>query len=227
MEILGQVKTSFIDYPGKICTVLFTGGCNFRCGYCHNPDLVKNEGEAIDQEEIFNYLSKRKKYLDAVCISGGEPTLKDDLVDFITEIKKNGFLVKIDSNGTNPEIFKKLLKEDLVDYIAMDVKAPLQRYKEVVGVNADPFMIKESIDILKNSDISYEFRTTVHKEIIKEEDLIAIGQTIQNAKRFCVQNFKKSGPLLKDDRIYTPFTQDELNEIKQKLASYVQEVIVR
>ncbi len=227
MEILGQVKTSFIDYPGKICTVLFTGGCNFRCGYCHNPDLVNKTKNVMDPDEIFKHLNKRKKYLDGVCISGGEPTLNGDLADFIAEIKSMGFLVKLDSNGTNPILFKKLLDEDIIDYIAMDVKAPLSQYQKVVGASVDIRKIEESIDIIKHSHISYEFRTTVHKEIIKEEDLVDIAQSILNAKRFCIQNFKRSGVLLDDNKAYTPFAQNELNKMKQSLASYVQEVIVR
>ncbi len=227
MEILGQIKSSFIDYPGKICTVLFTGGCNFKCGYCHNPDLVRGKAQALDQREIFKFLDKRKKYLDGVCISGGEPTLSSDLMDFIKKIKKMGFLVKLDTNGTNPEIIMELIGQQLIDYIAMDVKAPLPRYHEVAGVIVDMRRIEKSIDIIKHSDIFYEFRTTVHQEILQEHDLIEIAQTIYNAKRYCIQNFRRSGPLLDDKKNYTPFTHKELNKIKQTLENYVQEVIIK
>ena len=124
MEILGQIKSSFIDYPGKICTVLFTGGCNFRCGYCHNPDIVNRTVRTLDQNEILKFLDKRKKYLDGVCISGGEPTLQKELYEFIQEIKSLGYLVKLDTNGTRPEVISRLLEGKMLDYIAMDVKGP-------------------------------------------------------------------------------------------------------
>jgi len=125
MEIRGHQKSSFIDYPNKIATVFFTGGCNFRCGYCHNSTLVRNEDEVINEEYIFQYLEKRKKLIDAVCISGGEATLHSGLYDFIKQVKAMGYLVKLDTNGTNSAMVKKLLDEGLLDYIAMDIKASL------------------------------------------------------------------------------------------------------
>jgi pyruvate formate lyase activating enzyme len=227
MEILGQIKSSFIDYPGKICTVLFTGGCNFRCGYCHNPDIVNRTVRTLDQNEILKFLDKRKKYLDGVCISGGEPTLQKELYEFIQEIKSLGYLVKLDTNGTRPEVISRLLEGKMLDYIAMDVKGPLHKYQQIVEISVDTEIIKESIQLLINADIDYEFRTTIHKEILREEDLLQIAKLIQNAKRYSIQNIKISGPLLNKENTYTAFSKDELDRIENDLKTYVKELNVR
>lgn len=227
MKILGQIKSSFIDYPGKISTVIFIGGCNFKCGYCHNPDLVKNKGDIINQQDILSFLEKRKKYLDGVCISGGEPTLYHELYSLIKEIKKLQYCVKLDTNGTNSDMLLNLLEDNLVDYVAMDIKAPLLRYKEVAGQNVDIKKIEQSISLLLASNIDYEFRTTVAKEFISEADLENIAQSIQDAKRYCIQNFKKIGQILEESKVYTPFSLDELDKMKNKINKYVQQIIVR
>lgn len=227
MKIYGQTKTSFIDYPDKISTVLFTGGCNFRCGYCHNPELVLRTGTVLEEEGIFEFLRARKKYLDAVCISGGEPTLHEGLYDFIQKVKELKYLVKLDTNGSNSKVLRKLVEGQLIDYIAMDIKAPLARYQEIVNADADMDAIKESIDIIKDSGIDYEFRTTVHKEILEIKDLLQIVTEIGNVERYCIQNFKKTGSVLNDSDTFTPFTYEELEEIRQALKDDVHELIIR
>lgn len=227
MKIFGQIKTSFIDYPDKISTVLFTGGCNFRCGYCHNRELVLQTGIPLKEKDIFEFLIKRKKYIDAVCISGGEPTLHSELNDFIHKLKDLQYLVKLDTNGSHPKALRTLLEEQMVDYIAMDIKAPLVRYQEIACANVNLDAIKESIEIIKSSGIDYEFRTTVYKEDLEIVDLLQIVNEIGNVNRYCIQNFKKVGPLLNDDGNYTSFSQNELDEIKSQLEPYVQEIIIR
>lgn len=226
-NLLGQVKASFIDYPSKISTVIFLGGCNFRCGYCHNPDIVNHKGCNIKQEDFFEFLKKRKKYLDGVCISGGEPTLTKDLAPFVHDIKQLGYLVKLDTNGTNPEILRKLIQNQEVDYIAMDLKAPLRLYNDITQVKVNLEDIKESIRIILNSDVEYEFRTTIAKEILSIEEIKEIIKLIPNAKRYCIQNFKQVENILDNDQLFTPYNAEELDNIKKELQGQVKELIIR
>jgi pyruvate formate lyase activating enzyme len=215
MIFKGHQKSSFIDYPDKICTVLFTSGCNFRCPYCHNSGLVKNQGEIIDNKYIFSYLNKRRNMLDAVCISGGEATLHGDrLYDFIVKVKEMGYLVKIDTNGTNPKLLSRLINDKLLDYIAMDIKAPIDKYNIVAGVDINTDNILESIGIIKNSLIDYEFRTTVCKELINKEDIIHISNNIKGSRRYVIQNFKDGDTVLAGKGRFTPYSKKELIEIE-------------
>jgi len=165
-------KFSLIDYPGKICAVIFTQGCNFRCPYCHNPELVNPRfyGECILEEELFQFLEKRQEKLDAIVITGGEPTIQADLTELIDKIKTMNFLVKIDTNGSHPQVLEKLIKEKHIDYIAMDVKAPLERYEEITASRINPFDIEKSMGLIMKSGIDYEFRTTVVKSLLNEKD---------------------------------------------------------
>ncbi len=227
VNILGQVKSSFIDYPSKICTVAFLGGCNFRCPYCHNPDIVNCIGEPIGEDEFLNFLIKRKKYLDGVCISGGEPTLSKGLLEFCQKIKECGYDVKLDTNGTNPLVLKKLIAAGLLDYIAMDIKGPLCKYEEMTKSKVNTGVILQSIDLIIHSNVPYEFRTTVAKELITENDLMQIINLIPNACRYCIQNFRNSEDLLGGDMHLTPYTPQELNKIKQQLSPFVKELIIR
>ena len=177
MNISGIIKSSFIDYPGKICTVVFLAGCNFRCGYCHNPELVKDKNifPVISINEFISFLNRRKKFLDAVCISGGEPTLHPDLPHLIKKIKDMGFEIKLDTNGTNPQMLKSLIEEGLLDYVAMDIKGPLDRYAAIVRHSVDLAAVRESAGVLiqetKKSGLNCEFRTTVCRELLTETDL--------------------------------------------------------
>jgi pyruvate formate lyase activating enzyme len=194
--IKGYVKTSLVDYPARIATTIFIGNCNFRCPYCHNPTLVLNQDADINQEEIISYLIKRKDIVEAVCVTGGEPTLWPELASFLRKIKDMGLLVKIDTNGTNPNMLKFLIVMHLIDYIAMDIKAPLEKYKDVVKANVNTDAIRESIELIKASGIDYEFRTTVHSALLSFEDIIQIARELSLAKRLALQEFRGNRPIL-------------------------------
>jgi pyruvate formate lyase activating enzyme len=190
MKFGGFEKFTLIDYPGKISCVAYTIGCNFRCPYCHNPELVDETVEnKIDEDYVMEFLCKRKSMLDGIVITGGEPTIHEDLLKFMKKVKKSGLLVKLDSNGTNPDVLRKAIKERLVDYIAMDIKAPLFKYSKVVARPLDVDKIKESINVIKDSGVSYEFRTTVVKSLLSPEDIEQIGKEIEGAEKFYLQKF--------------------------------------
>lgn len=191
---------TLIDYPSKIAAIIFTVGCNFRCRFCYNTRLVDpnlyQANEIIDEKEIIDFLKTRIGKLEAVVITGGEPTLQPDLKAFIKKIKKLGFLIKLDTNGTNPDMVQELLNEKLVDYIAMDIKNDLtsQNYQKIVGNNIDIKAIKKSIDLIMNSNIDYEFRTTLAPGITKE-NIKNIVEYIKGAKKYYLQEFQ-SGEVL-------------------------------
>ncbi|SCY69528.1 anaerobic ribonucleoside-triphosphate reductase activating protein [Alkaliphilus peptidifermentans] len=227
MKILGLTKSSFIDYPGKISTVVFTGGCNFKCPYCHNGHIVKGHASQIDEEYILEYLKKRRNYIDAVCISGGEPTLQTDLTEFIRKLKLEGFYIKLDTNGTNPNILKLLLKENLLDYIAMDVKAPLNKYSVITETPVNIKDIQESISILNESGIDHEFRTTVCQELIKPQELIDIAQMLKGSKKFFIQNFKDTETVYGGMNNYSSYDEDELEKIKEQIKDWFDVCAVR
>lgn len=229
MSIGGFQKFSLIDYPGKICAIVFTQGCNFRCQYCHNPELVKPSlfGKTIPEEEILSFLEKRKGKLDAVEITGGEPTLQKDLVDFMQRIKEMGYLVKLDTNGSNPEILEIIINHELVDYIAMDIKAPLEKYKEVTHSVISPEKIKRSIRVIMNSDIKYEFRTTVVKSQLSKEDIINIGKLIEGAELYILQKFIPSKTLDPNFLNEKTYSDGELGSLKKKLEKFVCRCLVR
>ncbi len=198
MIINGFQKMTLLDFPGRVACTVFLGGCNFRCPFCHNAGLVLgNITESYREEEILSYLEKRKGLLDGVCITGGEPTLRPDLADFIKKIKALGYPVKLDTNGSNPALLKALVKEKLVDYVAMDIKNSFTKYPETCGdPNLDLAPIKESIDFLLGGSVDYEFRTTVVKELHTPEDISSVSKEIRGAKRYFLQNFVDSGDLL-------------------------------
>lgn len=197
MKICGIQKVSLVDFNGHISTTLFTSGCNFACPFCHNAGLVTGKENIIPTEEILDYLLKRRKVLDSVCISGGEPTLQCDLPDFVKTIKDMGYLVKLDTNGTNLEMLKYLVDNHLIDYIAMDIKNSLAKYNLTID-REYTLKIKESIDYIMNCGIPYEFRTTIVKEFHNENDIREIGELITGAERYYLQKFEDSGHCLKD-----------------------------
>jgi len=198
MLIGGFQKFSLIDYPGKVSAIIFTQGCNFRCPYCHNPELVEPKlfQKPCEEEIIFSFLEVRRGKLDGIVITGGEPTLQKDLPEFIRKIKSAGFLVKLDSNGTHPGMLKFLIEKELVDYIAMDIKAPLEKYKKVVNRRINPNLIKESIDTIMNSGLNYEFRTTFAKGMLTEAEVISIAKLIKGAKLYVLQKMIDRGKTL-------------------------------
>lgn len=218
-----------IDYPAKISAVVFSQGCNFRCPYCHNPELVNPDlyGPCIAEEEILAFLAKRRGKLDAVSISGGEPTVQPDLAEFIKELKAKDFLVKIDTNGSNPELLEKLIKDKLIDYIAMDIKGPLARYGEITGTRVQPEVIKRSIKAVMSSGIPYEFRTTVVKALLREDDILEIGKLIKNARLYALQSFAASKHLDMECLRQTHYCKEELLSMKAKLDKEILSVVVR
>lgn len=200
MIINGLQKLTLLDYPEKVACTIFTGGCNFRCPFCHNASLVTHleDAERIPEEEVFAFLRKRSGILDGVCITGGEPLLQKDLESFIRSIKALGFSVKLDTNGSFPELLKHLAEEGLVDYVAMDLKNSKQKYASTVGIPGfDLAPIEESVSFLMEGKTPYEFRTTVVREFHQKDDFTEIGKWIQGASAYYLQQFEDSGDLIR------------------------------
>ena len=216
MIIGGLQKTSLLDFPEKIAAIVFTMGCNFRCGYCHNPELINGEAKI---EEVFEFLKTRQGKLDGVVITGGEPCLQKDLPEFIKQVKELGFAVKLDTNGSFPEMLEKVLPD--LDYVAMDIKAPLEKYSQIVNVDVDTSKILKSIEILKNGGVDYEFRTTVVKSQLSYEDFEKIGQLIQGAPRYYLQKFVASKILDKGLENEKTYSTEEFERIIDILKPYV------
>jgi len=190
---------TLLDYPEKIAATVFTGGCNFRCPFCHNASLVlyTDKAQNISEEEFFNFLAKRKGLLDGVCISGGEPLLQNEIGGFISKIKSFGFLVKLDTNGSYSSKLKELVGNGLIDYVAMDIKNSPDGYAKTIGTAEEVLtQINESVAFLLADNVEYEFRTTVVKDFHSKEDFVAIGKWIQGARRYFLQNFVDSGDLI-------------------------------
>ena len=222
MVIHGFQKLTLLDYPGKVACTLFSGGCNFRCPFCQNGNLVQHpEWEpVIPEEEIFAVLEKRRGVLDGVCVTGGEPTLDPDLERFVTKIKELGYLVKLDTNGYRPEILKKLVEEKKIDYVAMDIKNAPSRYGETAGVKKiDVMRINESVEFLKSGVVDYEFRTTVVREFHQRSDFESIGKWIRGAKNYYLQQFVDSGDLLQQG--LRGYNKDIMNQALEIVRQYV------
>ena len=224
----GLQKLTLLDYPGHMAATLFTGGCNFRCPFCHNRSLVflnESEGE-ISQEDIFFYLNKRKGIVDGVCISGGEPLLHEGIVDFIREVKELGLSVKIDTNGSCFERLKYLVEEGLVDYVAMDIKNEPKRYGETTGLEGqDISEIQKSVAYLLQGHVDYEFRTTIVKEFHEDTDFDALGEWIKGAKRYFLQNFLDQGSCIREG--LHALEKEELFAIRDKMKKYIPDTQVR
>lgn len=188
MKLGGLVKFTLIDFPGTPAAIVFTQGCNFRCRYCHNPELVYPHlfTESMPEKEVFAFLQRRQGSLEGVVISGGEPTLQEDLVRFMADIKALGYKTKLDTNGTRPEVIKELIDKKLVDFIAMDLKAPFEKYALITGVEANSTVIRQSMDILVKSGVAYQFRTTYDKEVLNDSDIAAMASTV-DGKHYKVQ----------------------------------------
>lgn len=196
MKIAGLVKQSFVDYPGKIAACVFTQGCNMNCVFCHNRSLVSNnhKNPLLNEEDVISFLSGRRKFLDGVVITGGEPALQPDLGDFIKKIKSMGYLVKLDTNGTKPDVLKKLIEEDLLDYIAMDIKAPMKKYRDICHSDFNEETLLECISIIIKSEVDYEFRTTCCPQL-NESDISEIADLIKGAKKYVLQQYRETDPL--------------------------------
>lgn len=230
MNISGLQKISLIDYPEHVACVVFTKGCNLRCPYCHNPELVDPanlEAQEIPVPDLFSFLKSRQGLLDGVCITGGEPTLHGDLRDFIEKTRTMGFRIKLDTNGSRPEILSELIKRELLDYVAMDVKVPLEKYCSEMGFQEDVSSISRSIEILENSSTEHEFRTTVVPGIHSREDMTEIGKMIEGADLFFIQNFRPSKHLRSDMSSLQGFPLAELEQFKKTVEPFVKHVGIR
>ncbi len=227
MTINGFQKMTLLDYPGKVACTLFTGGCNFRCPFCHNAVLVTGGcSENYSEEEILSYLEKRKGILDGVCITGGEPLLQKDITDFIRKIKALGYSVKLDTNGSFPDRLKSLVDEGLVDYVAMDIKNSIEKYPLTAGCDEKliPF-IEESIDFLLSGKVDYEFRTTVVKEFHNADDISSLAKRIEGAEKYYLQFFEDSGGLLCEG--LSAVDKDTMEAMRMKAEPFVKRAEVR
>jgi pyruvate formate lyase activating enzyme len=229
MKIGGLQKVSLIDYPGLISAIIFLQGCNFKCSYCHNPELVDSKlfQPCIKEKEVLDFLNKRRGKLDAVVITGGEPTIHDGLALFIKQIKKMGFAVKLDTNGSQPQVIKNLLDEKLLDFIAMDIKASLEKYKDIVKTQVNPDSIKESIRLILKAKIPYEFRTTIVASQLEEKDILQIGKMIAGAKHYVLQKFVPVKTLDKRFLKEKSYSDEKFQKIKKRLENETCSVIIR
>ena len=228
-----------LDFPGRLAAVVFTLGCNFRCGYCHNPQFVDEEqikgmiSGIIPEEVFFKFLEKRKGKLEGVCVSGGEPTLQPDILEFARKIKERGFLVKLDTNGTKPKILEKMIAEKVVDFFAMDIKTSLPRYQEITFPTSDVGKgklveeIRKSKEIIQNSGLPYEFRTTAVKGKHTKEIFEEIGEWLKGSEAYFIQNFRNKKTLAEEYKKEEGFSEKELAEFKLLMEKYVKNCGIR
>ncbi len=232
MQISWIQKTTLLDYPGKVSTIIFTLWCNFRCHYCHNYEFVLPEhvkvvaNDLITEEAFFNFLKTREGFLDWVVISGWEPTLQKDLYDFAKKIKDMWYLVKIDTNWRDPDLIRKMIEDEIIDYVAMDIKNPLEKYNDIVNSEFNPEDILESINLLLEWKIDYEFRSTIAKWTHSEDDIEEMAKIISRAKKYFLQNYQPKIRL--NDRFEAEsFTSQELLTMKKIAEKYVEKCDVR
>ena len=228
MRICGLQKMSMVDYPGKLAATVFTGGCNLRCPFCHNAGLVTHlqDSPRLEMEEILRFLRSRKGLLDAVVLSGGEPLLQNGAADFLAEVRKMGYLVKLDTNGCYPQVLKAILDQGLVDYVAMDIKNCPEKYPATVGIPGfKPAVIMESFLILKESGVNFELRTTVSREYHMPQDIVAIGGWLGNVEHYYLQNFEDSGDVIGEG--LHGFTEAEMELLAQQARPWAKNVGIR
>jgi len=224
-EIKGFLETSFLDWPGKLCAVLFLPHCNFRCPYCHNHPLVfhPEHFSSIPLEDVIKRLHSFRDWIDGICITGGEPTLERDLPQLIRELKGQGFSVKLDTNGSNPHVLETLMEATAIDFVSMDVKAPLEpfSYRRSIGRPIDLDLILESIELLKRGDVEYEFRMTVVPGLHTEEDIKRLGEQLRAGRRFILQNFNSENPLDPSLRNIPPYDPKVLKAIEREVQGMI------
>ena len=228
MKFYGMQKMTLLDYPGYVACTLFTGGCNFRCPFCHNALLVLDldENYTIPEEEVLAFLKKRQGLLDGVCVTGGEPLINKDIGDFLSRVKELGFKIKLDTNGTNPALLKELVSQNLVDYVAVDIKNSPEKYAETVGLKSfDMSTINETVNFLMTGSVDYEFRTTVTKQFHTEKSMEEAARFIRGAKRYFLQNFVDSGNLIGSG--ITGQSKEEMEKLLSVVKKYVPDSCLR
>lgn len=228
MKIMGLQKTTLLDYPGMVAATIFLGGCNMRCPFCHNMNIVENSSLIGEYSitEIIDFLQKRQGILDGVCITGGEPTLHPELPDFLTSIRNLGYKIKLDTNGTNPSLLENLIEANLIDYVAMDIKSSLDTYELVSGVKGiDTSKVVKSIHLLNNSSIDHEFRTTIIKDFHNLDTMEEIGKLLEGSKKYFLQSFVDSEFV--PDHSLSSYKKEELLGIKSALLKYIDYVDIR
>ena len=230
LTIKGLQKTTLVDYPDKVACTIFLPKCNFRCGFCYNRDLVIDYDSlpTLSEEDILNFLKEKRKWLDGVVFTGGEPTLHKELPDFIKKIKEMNYLIKIDTNGTNPKMLKELIDNKLVDYVAMDIKAPLDKYDQITNVNINKEKVQESISLLRNSSVDSELRLTCVPTLHSNEDIKKIGEWLKGNKKLFLQQFQPDKKMI-DLKLLNvkPFSKETLEEFKEILKNYIKDVQIR
>jgi pyruvate formate lyase activating enzyme len=230
MLIGGLQKLTLVDYPGRVAASVFTAGCNFFCPFCHNPELINIDQQKkrffVSEPDFFDFLSGRHGMIDGICVSGGEPTVQADLPDFLKKIKALGFLVKLDTNGAKPEVLRDLLRQGLVDYLAMDIKGPLEKYQKIVKTDVDLEKIHKSTEIARSFP-DYEFRTTVVPDLHEKEDFLNIARWLDGAKNYFLQQFNPKKTLDPGLKTVIPFSDEKLVEFSQMIKPYFEKCEVR
>ncbi|MBQ9997703.1 MAG: anaerobic ribonucleoside-triphosphate reductase activating protein [Clostridia bacterium] len=227
MLISGLQKLTLLDFPGTVSCIVFTHGCNFRCPFCHNSSLVGGPArEEISENEVVDFLKSRKNILDGVVVSGGEPLLHPDIAEFLKKVKELGYKVKIDTNGTKPEMLKKLVNDGLVDYVAMDIKNSPEQYKSATGVDGLLEAVTESKDFLLSGNVEYEFRTTVVKGIHTKEQLVSLAKWIKGAKKYYLQKYKCSENVLNPEGLDS-FSDEEMEGFLAEISSIINMSCIR
>ncbi len=228
MKIGGFQKTTLLDYPEHVSAIIWTVGCNFRCPFCYNRSLVYEESDLFSEEDILTFLEKRKDFLEALTISGGEPFLQSDLKEFCMKVKDLGYKIKIDTNGSFPEKLKDMIDEKLIDYVAMDVKAPKEKYDKLSGVKTDIEKIDKSIRVIMESGIDYEFKTTVIPKFLDKENILKISKWIKDSKKYYLQQFKNNAPVVSSDLEHIqPYSEKHLENILKTIKPYFSECKLR
>lgn len=229
MKLLGLIETSLLDWDGRVCAVVFTGGCNLRCPFCHNSELVREDPslEEVPVERVLDVLKRHDQWRDGVVITGGEPMMHPEVFELCRRIKDAGVKVKMDSNGCFPYQLKQLIEQGLCDAVAMDVKAGLDKYPQATGRNVEPAVIRRSIRLLKESGIEYEFRTTMVPGLVNPEDIPAIGELVRGAKRHVLQHFEPSRAQAESFRTKPSYSLAEAEAMAETLRPFVSEVILR
>ncbi len=228
MKLAGLQKLTLLDYPGRVACTVFTAGCNLRCPFCHNSELVLPERDPflLDEEEFFSFLKKRQGILEGVCVTGGEPLIQKDIQNFLQRIKQLGYAVKLDTNGCFPDRLKDLVAADLVDFVAMDIKNCPDRYAVTAGIPAlDITAVQESVSFLLSGAVDYEFRTTVAAQLHDEDCFRAIGPWLRGAKTYAIQNFRDSGDVLKDG--LNPCCPQQIDRFVEIVKPFVGSVVAR